>query len=366
MVDPGARRRGYPGSVVALGILALAATGTRASGEAKERSPLATLTKVTIGPENPPLAGRRATRQLIATGHAADGSVRDLTRALSWTSLDPEIATVSSHGQVVPVGERNGAATIVARSGSIEVSTVVKVERMEQPAPVSFRRDVIPAFSQAGCNTGACHGTPTGTGGFRLSLRGYLPDQDFLTLSREAGGRRINPLVAESSLLLAKPLGEVAHEGGLRLRRGSKSCEFIHDWIAEGARDDPGAPAGVRLQILPGSRVLSAPASSQQLVVLLDLADGTTRDVTPICYYDSSSPEIAEVDQEAHVRFKGRGEVAVIAHYLNLVATVRLTHLVEVPGFKPVKVPQDNIVDLAVFTKLNRMRIPPSDLSNVH
>ena len=50
---------------------------------------------------------------------------------------------------------------------------------MDRPSPVSFRRDVIPAFSQAGCNMGACHGTPTGKGGFRLSLRGYLPDQDF-------------------------------------------------------------------------------------------------------------------------------------------------------------------------------------------
>ena len=140
---------------------------------------MGTPTKVSIGPESPPLRGRRATRQLIVTGTYADGSVRDLTRALSWTSLDPAIATVSAKGQVVPKG--NGTATIVARHGSVEVKTTVKVERMDQPAPVSFRRDVIPAFSQAGCNTGACHGTPTGKGGFRLSLRGYLPDQDFST-----------------------------------------------------------------------------------------------------------------------------------------------------------------------------------------
>ena len=174
-------------------------------------------------------------------GTYADGSVRDLTRALSWTSLDPAVATVSARGQVVPKG--NGTATIVARQGSVEVKTTVKVERMDQPAPVSFRRDVIPAFSQAGCNTGACHGTPTGKGGFRLSLRGYLPDQDFLTLSREVGGRRINLLAADSSLLLTKPLGEVAHEGGLRLSRSSKSFEFLRDWIKEGAKDDPQAPA---------------------------------------------------------------------------------------------------------------------------
>jgi hypothetical protein len=315
--------------------------------------------KVAIGPESPSLRGRRATRQLIVTGTYADGSVRDLTRVLSWSSLDPSIATVSAHGQVVP--RENGTATIVARRGSVEVKTQVTVERMDKPAPVSFRRDVIPAFSQAGCNTGACHGTPTGKGGFRLSLRGYLPDQDFLTLSREVGGRRINLLAAQRSLLLAKPLGEVPHEGGLRLRRGSKSLEFLCDWIKEGAKDDPAASAPVKLEIVPESRVLSAPARSQQLVVLLHLADGAVRDVTPLCYYDSSSSEIAEVDTDAFVRFKGRGEVAVIAHYLSLVANIRLTHLVEVPGFKAAQVPQESLVDRAVFSKLNRMRISPSE-----
>jgi hypothetical protein len=233
---------------------------------------------------------------------------------------------------------------------------------MEQPAPVSFRRDVIPAFSQAGCNTGACHGTPTGKGGFRLSLRGYLPDQDFLILSRETGGRRINLIDASSSLLLRKPLGELPHEGGIRLYRNTKSLEFLHDWIREGAKDDPSASAPAMLEILPGSRVLNAPAKTQQLVVLLHLADGSTRDVTPICYYDSSSPDIAEVDAKGFVRFKNRGEAAVIAHYLNLVANVRLTHLVDVPGFKLAHVPQDNVIDRTVFTKLNRMRVSPSDI----
>ncbi len=330
-----------------------------AGDDAGRRTLIGTPTSVAIGPESPPLRGRHATRQLITTATYADGSVRDLTRLLSWTSLDPTVATVSNRGQVLP--RSNGTATIVARHGSIETSAVVKVQGMDEPTPVSFRHDVIPAFSQAGCNTGACHGTPTGKGGFRLSLRGYLPDQDFLTLSRESGGRRINIMSPESSLLLAKPLGEVAHEGGLRLTRNSKCYEFLRDWIKEGVHDDPAAPKAIKLEILPGSRVLNAPARSQQLVVLLQLADGTVRDVTPLCYYDSSSPEIAEVDADAYVRFKNRGEVAVIAHYLNLVANVRLTHLVEVPDFKPVQVPGDNVVDNAVFSKLNRMRIGLSE-----
>ena len=313
---------------------------------------------LSIAPVQTRLFGRRATAQLVATGRTADGAVRDQTRAVEWVSLNPEIAQISPQGRVVP--KANGAATIVARLGSHEVRTDIKVEGMEIPSPVSFRRDVIPAFSQASCNMGACHGTPTGKGGFRLSLRGYLPDQDFGILSREAGGRRINPIAPETSLILRKPLGEVPHEGGLRLARNSKSYEFLHDWIKEGAKDDPDAPAALSLEILPESRVLNAPANTQQVVVLIHGADNTIRDVTPICYYDSSNPTIAEVDADGYVRFKARGEVAIIAHYLNLVANVRLTHLVEVPGFVRAEVPQDNLIDKAVFEKLNRMRIAPS------
>ena len=72
-------------------------------------------------------------------------------------------------------------------------------------------------------------------------------------------------MAAESSILLRKPLGEVPHEGGLRLLRNSKSFEYLRDWMKEGAKDDPSAPAAVRLEILPGPRVLNAPAKTQQV-----------------------------------------------------------------------------------------------------
>ncbi len=315
---------------------------------------------LSIVPPQSTLTGRRATAQLLATARGADGAVQDQTRSVEWVSSNPGVATVTPRGRVIPVG--NGTATIVAHKGSLDASTTVTVQAMDKPAPVSFRQDVIPAFSQAGCNTGACHGTPTGKGGFRLSLRGYLPDQDFSILSHEVAGRRINPLAAETSLILRKPLGQIPHEGGLRLARGTKTLEFLHDWIKEGAKDDPGAAAALSLNIFPEARVLTAPAITQQVAVLVHYADKSVRDVTPICYYDSSNPTIAEVDQDGYVRFKMRGEVAIIAHYLNLVANVRLTHLVEVPGFVATAVPHDNVIDQAVIQKLNKMRIQPSEV----
>lgn len=344
-------------AALALGLILLGGSCSLAADGAARAS--GTPANVTIEPKDSTLIGRRATRQLIATAVAADGSVSDFTRVLAWSSLNPEVATVSATGQVVPHGD--GTATIVASGGSVDVRTTVKVEKFTAPAPVSFRHDVIPAFSQAGCNMGACHGTPTGKGGFKLSLRGYLPDQDFTALSREAAGRRIDPMQPETSMILRKPLGELPHEGGLRLDRSTKTYEHLRDWIAEGAKDDPSAVAAVKLEILPGSRVLNAPAITQQVAVIVQYADGSSRDVTAICYYHSSNPEIAEVDPTGHVTFKTHGEVAIIAHYLDLVANVRLTHLVEVPGFAAAEVPADNVIDEAVFTKLNRMRIRPSE-----
>ena len=147
---------------------------------------------------------------------------------------------------------------------------------MEQPAPVSFRRDVIPAFSQAGCNMGACHGTPTGKGGFRLSLRGYLPDQDFT--DPQPRGRRPADQPARRRHQPDPPqaAGRDPPRGRPAARRGTpRRYEFLRDWIAEGAKDDPAAPAAVRLEILPGSPRPERPGEDPAGRRPGPLADGT-------------------------------------------------------------------------------------------
>src|SRR5207237_5266211 len=82
---------------------------------------------------------------------------------------------------------------------------------------VGFTRDVVPALTRAGCNSGSCHGSFQGRGGFRLSLLGFDPAADHEAVVREARGRRVFPALPEHSLLLLKPTGAVAHGGGKRL-----------------------------------------------------------------------------------------------------------------------------------------------------
>lgn len=316
-------------------------------------------TSIQITPADVSLKGHRDTAQVLVNGDLPGAKRADFTRAVSWTSGDEKIVKVLKTGKLVPVGD--GTTTVKATlEGKLSAEVKVTVAGMKEADTVSFRNDVIPAFSQANCNMGACHGTPTGKGGFKLSLRGYLPDQDYTILSREAGGRRIDVFAPDASLVLRKPLGEVAHEGGLRLSRNTLSHEMIRDWIGEGAKDDPAAPKAVKLEILPENRVIHEPYTTQQVAVRVTYADNTVRDVTPLAYYNSSAPEIADVDVNGFVAFKSPGEAAIIAHYQDLVAIVRLTHLVEVPGFAPIAVPNDSLIDQAVFAKLNRMRITPS------
>src|SRR5215831_20176644 len=102
-------------------------------------------------------------------------------------------------------------------------------------AEVRFTRDVVPALTKAGCNSGACHGSFQGRGGFRLSLLGFDPQADFDALTREARGRRVFPAVPEHSLFLLKPTGALPHGGGKRLTLDSASYRILLDWVRQGA-----------------------------------------------------------------------------------------------------------------------------------
>ncbi|MFN8004941.1 MAG: hypothetical protein U0X75_28465, partial [Acidobacteriota bacterium] len=89
---------------------------------------------------------------------------------------------------------------------TITVDTTKPVSEITVPAGGwSFRNHVIPVLTRLGCNSGACHGAAAGKGGFKLTLRGYDPEADFAVLTRQALGRRVNPVEPARSLVLLKP-----------------------------------------------------------------------------------------------------------------------------------------------------------------
>ena len=120
--------------------------------------------------------------------------------------------------------------------------------------------------------------------------------------------------------------------------------------FSEGLQEDPptaAAPQGVT--ILPGSRVLKAPARFQQLSVLSKFADGSTRDVTRLTVFSSSDAAVADVTVNGLVEFRQAGEVAILCRYLDIMETVRLTYLEPRPGFVWKDVPETNYKSLIYY-----------------
>jgi len=102
-----------------------------------------------------------------------------------------------------------------------------------QAEEISFRQEVMAVLSRGGCNQGTCHGNLHGKGGFKLSLRGEDPDKDFIALTRDMMGRRINGFQPEQSLLLQKASAQVPHEGGQRFPRASPEFQILQRWLTQ-------------------------------------------------------------------------------------------------------------------------------------
>ena len=347
-------------AVVALGLFP-AWVGATVPTDPKERARLVGQpTAIEVRPAAVTLDCPRAAQQMTVTGKYADGTVRDLTPFAAFASDTPDL--LDTTGGYVR-GKRNGNTQLSVQVGGRTARVPVTVSRFDTADPVSFRHEVIAGLNVGGCNAGACHGTPSGKNGFKLSLRGFEPAQDYIQLTRDVWGRRTDKQDAYASLLLQKGLGRVPHEGGARFGADTVAAEAIAGWIRQGMPDDPPSlPAIQKVEVLPGARVLKAPARWQQLSVIAHRADGTARDVTRLTVFSSSDPAIADVSPNGLVEFKQAGEVAVLCRYLEEMVSVRITYLEPREGFTWSNPPEANYIDKHVFAKLKQMTILPSDL----
>jgi hypothetical protein len=226
----------------------------------------------------------------------------------------------------------------------------------------SFDTDVMPLLTKAGCNQGACHGKGSGQNGFRLSLRGFAPDQDYKWITREFSGRRITRTRPEESLLLRKATGQTPHEGGRLFAPTSREYMLLLDWLKAGyPGPNPNTPKVSKLELSPNTKALK-PGEEVQLVATATFADGTKRDVTWLTKFDSNDPAYLEVSPGGKAKALRNGTSAVRAMYLTEVAVA----VFAMPFDRPVDESRfaggNNFVDTAVLAKLKELRIEPSDL----
>lgn len=298
---------------------------------------------------------------VVLTGWDTNGVPRDWTTRVQWTTANPAVAVIRE-GRIYPVA--NGQTEVVAQVGPHRSVVPVTVSGLEQPSRVEFENEVLVALSKQGCNSGACHGSPSGKGNFRLSLRAFDSVLDALTLVREEAERRINPIEPEKSLLLTKPLMKVPHGGGTQLHKDDAAYQILVDWIGQGAPlDPPGAARCVRLEVFPNSeRVLAKDQGEQQLVVIAHFADGTSRDVTKLCAYESSNTSVAEVNVHGKVRPTARGESVILVRFLEHIESIPFLFVEQIPGFEWKPQPEQNFIDTLVDAKLKQLQYQAAPL----
>ncbi|HEX7448109.1 MAG TPA: DUF1549 and DUF1553 domain-containing protein [Pirellulales bacterium] len=305
------------------------------------------------------LAGPQAFQTLLVEQSLGGRYVGQMRDGVTFESSNPQVVAIEE-GVARPVG--NGEAIITAKLGDRTATAKVTASNLDKPFRWSFRNHVESVLAKAGCSSGACHGAQAGKNGFKLSLRGYDPDGDFNTITRQARGRRIVPSDPGRSLILTKPSGAVPHKGGLRFRVGSLEYRVLAEWIAAGTPPPTAEdPRIERLEILPDASVLR-PEMQQQLVVLAHFSDGHREDVTRWAKFTSTNESVAQVGDDGLVSVMGYGEGAITAWYLSrvVIASVAAPYTTPVPAEVFAKAERRNFIDESVLAKLASLNIPPS------
>ena len=318
--------------------------------------------RLSVVPAEVALNGSRARQQLLVSGEFTNAGESDLTRTATWESSNPAIAEVSLAGLVIP--RSDGTAEIKVRFQGLTAVGTVQVRNMAEPPQIDFRTDVIAALSRAGCSQGACHGSPQGKNGFRLSLRGYDPDLDLQVLTRETAGRRTNKLEPDTSLILLKGSGTVPHGGGTRFKAADVAYQTLRAWIAAGCQDSGSARQLVSLETIPDRRLLHNSSPQQQVLALARFADGTVEDVSRLAVFSTRNDPACDVSAEGLVTFNSTAEATILVRYLEQVRSVQLTYVKVDPAFE-FHGPEPIIdVDRLVFAKQKSLQLAPASLAN--
>jgi trimeric autotransporter adhesin len=101
-----------------------------------------TLTSLAIGPSSPTIT-KSQTQQMAATGTYDDGSTKDLTGRVTWTTSDSDCATINANGLVTPseLVANICTTTIGASFGTVSASSVTVTVTPGTPTSINLKVD---------------------------------------------------------------------------------------------------------------------------------------------------------------------------------------------------------------------------------
>jgi hypothetical protein len=322
---------------------------------------LPTLKNLQILPEKFSLETKRDFHRVIVLATFQDATTKDVTGVCDLKIADSKIASLDKL-TLKPVADA-GSTELIASIGGKTVKAVVEVKNGTKDRAISFRLDCMPVFMRGGCNQGGCHGAARGKDGFRTSLFGMDPAGDYLRITREMPGRRINLAIPEESSLIEKSVGAVPHSGNQCFEPDSVYNKALLEWITAGAPDDSADVAKVTgIEVFPSQIVMEGKNATQQITVRATYSDGTDRDVTNLALFMSNNDPTATIDKQGLVTSGDRGAAFMLARFSVYSVTAQVLVIPAQLQYERPKLAETNYIDTLVDENLHKLRILPSGI----
>jgi hypothetical protein len=115
------------GTATGIGSVTVSASSGVAAGSTTATVLESPVTALQVTPMNPTISiGSQNTQQFSAIAVFGDGTTRDISSSVTWTSSDSTVATISNTG-LATASAKKGTATMTATSGAVSSSTLLTV-----------------------------------------------------------------------------------------------------------------------------------------------------------------------------------------------------------------------------------------------
>lgn len=287
--------------------------------------------------------------------------IPELTQINQWLLIEGSSVWVDQNQLIQPI--KAGHSRLEAKASDGQTQTL-EVD-VAEPEGIDFSNDIVPILTRQGCNSGGCHGRLDGQNGFKLSLFGYAPSDDYLAIVRGGLGRRIDRINPQESLFLKKATGQVPHGGGQVLATTSADFHRLLRWVKTGALESSYKKRSLKSLRLVPDLILAEKPASFQVHAFVEFDDGSSRDVSSWATWRTLDDRIASIDAFGRGSALEPGETHLVVRFGTLVQTlpVRFSGTPLLSGSYDVLDSESNI-DILVAKHLKSLQIAPSGLAD--
>jgi trimeric autotransporter adhesin len=257
----------------------------------------ATVSSIQVAPTSMSI-GTGSTQQFSAAAHMSDGTSKDVTSTVQWSSSDTDIASITSGGMAT--GSAPGTVNITAQSGTLKSTATLTISG----AAVNLASIVVsPAASSLPVNTNQQF---TATGNYTDGT-----SADLTALVSWSSSSNGIATVSAAGVVAGMTAGTTNISASLGGVLGSTSVTVT-------------APSLVSISVTPVGLTLGI-GISQQYVATATYSDGSSADLSSGVTWSSSSTSVATVNSSGLVTTVAAGQTTITASVTGLSDTSTLT-----------------------------------------